>query len=93
MWVLDYLDDIDSDMSVFHRVDDAHTTLPAAVYFARAERLPAYRGVMRARVLDEQQRGNGTSASPGRVVVDDGLALAQLANEGWVEHNIEGAPA
>lgn len=96
MWVLDYLDDIDSDMSAFHRVDDARNDLPAPLYFARAERLPAYRGIMRSRVLNEMQT-NGASPSsamtPGRVTVDDTTAIAKLKAEGWLEHNVEGETA
>lgn len=90
MWVLDYLDDIDSDMSAFHRVDDARTMLPAPLYFARAERLPAYDGVMRARVQAEMRRGGGTSATPGHVTVPDTIALDRLANEGWLDYNAGG---
>lgn len=47
-WVLDYLDDIASDMSVFHRVDDI-SDLPGPLFFKRAHRLTAYQGVMQAR--------------------------------------------
>lgn len=92
MWVLDYVEDIDSDMSVFHRVDDP-MRLAAPLYFARAERLTAYRGVMRARLANEGQRAGGTSVTPGRIAVDNDIALTQLANEGWVEHNVEGVAA
>lgn len=45
MWVLDYLDDIESDMSVFHRVDDPWS-MPAPRFFAFATRLPAYDGAL-----------------------------------------------
>ena len=90
MWVLDHLEDIDSDMSVFHRVDDPRDSLPAPLYFARAVRLGAYQGVIQARVL-ERERGNaptpgasGAAAGPVTKVSDD-IALAQLANEGWIE--------
>ena len=54
MWVLHRLDDITSDMSVFHRVDDI-TTLDGPTFLRRAWRLPAYQGVMRARLLAEQE--------------------------------------
>lgn len=88
--MLDYLEDIDSDMSAFHRVDDARTTMPVGLYFERAERLAAYPGVIRARVLEEAQREGGNAPSnggkPGSIVVDDTILLNRLADEGWVEH-------
>ncbi len=91
MWVLDYVEDIASDMSVFHRIDDADA-MPAPLYFERAERLPAYQGVMRARLSSEAQEAGGTpAATPGTVEVSEDIALARLANEGWLEHTVEGA--
>lgn len=50
-WVLGCLDDIVSDMSVFHRVDDI-TALDGPTFFRLAWRLPVYQGAMRARVED-----------------------------------------
>lgn len=41
-------------MSVFHRVDDL-TALDGPTFFRRAWRLPAYQGVMRARLQAEQE--------------------------------------
>lgn len=89
MWVVDYLEDIDSDMSVFHRVDDAHTVMPAALYFERADRLAAYPGVIRARVMELQSKAGGVTSmsTPGRMQVSDDVALAQLEAEGWLDHN------
>lgn len=93
MWALDYLDDIDSDMSAMHRVDDARTTMPAPLYFARAERLAAYPGVMQARVrkLEHDRHESGEPAANTVRSMPDDVLLAQLANEGWAEHNVEGA--
>lgn len=96
MWVLDHLEDIDSDMSAFHRVDDAVSTLPAPLYFARAIRLGAYAGVMQARILEARQReqggtsfnvgGRAGAANQGPATkISDTAMLEQLANEGWVE--------
>ncbi len=82
MWVLDYLEDIDSDMSVFHRVDDARTMLPGPLYFERAERLTAYAGVMQARALESRRRAGNTGPS---TKVSDTAMLERLAGEGWVE--------
>lgn len=80
MWALDYLEDIDSDMSAFHRVDDARTTMPAGLYFERAERLAAYPGVMRVRARELDERGTAPIVdSP--IVADD-----------WIGHDTGGAP-
>lgn len=43
------MDDLDSDFSAIHRVDD-YRTLPGPRFFSLAMRLAAYPGVMRARV-------------------------------------------
>lgn len=93
MWVLDHLEDIDSDMSVFHRVDDPQTALAGPLYFARAARLGAYAGVMQARILEDRQRAEGGTPvgvrGPGQsgpaTKVSDDVMLERLANEGWVE--------
>jgi hypothetical protein len=55
MWVVDHLEDIESDFAVLHRVDDP-LSLPGPEFFRKASRLPAYRGVMRARVEAAQER-------------------------------------
>ena len=47
--------DLESDFSVFHRVDDM-LSLPASKFFRLAERLPAYEGIMRVRVEAEMRR-------------------------------------
>lgn len=54
MWVGDRLADVESDMSVFHRVDDIRQ-MPPARFFMLAHRLPAYRGVMREVALAQQR--------------------------------------
>ena len=58
LWVLEYLDDIESDMSVFHRVDDIHG-MESERFFRFATRLPAYEGVLAARIAQEQETGGG----------------------------------
>lgn len=99
MWVLDHLEDVDSDMSVFHRVDRPRETLDGPLYFARALRLSAYPGVIQAVVLAEQQRDSppptvnvglpGGASIPGGAPskVSDSMMLAQLANDGWVDRD------
>lgn len=52
--MLDYLDDIASDMSAFHRIDDV-SALDGPTFFKLAWRLPAYTGVMQARALAESE--------------------------------------
>lgn len=56
--MLDYLPDIASDLSRFHRIDDANT-LEAPVFFALVRRLSAYGGMIAARLQMQ--------AEPGRV--------------------------
>lgn len=47
-WVLEYLDDLESDFSAIHRVDDIYS-MSARKFFNFAERLVAYKGVVRMR--------------------------------------------
>lgn len=54
MWVLDYLNDLESDLSAFHRVDDMFE-LDGPRFFRLAVRCSAYDGVMRARVANLSQ--------------------------------------
>lgn len=64
MWVLQLLDDIESDMSAFHRVDDI-TTLDGPRFFKLAWRLSAYQGVIRARLSEQESSAEATSAPHG----------------------------
>lgn len=98
MWTQDYEDDIASDLSAFHRVDDP-MSIDGPRYFLLAARLPAYAGVMAARVeklrQDEREAGRAphsaaqtrsTAESPSRV--SDDVALAMLGGE-WAERTTE----
>lgn len=98
MWTLDYEDDIASDLSAFHRVDDP-MQIDGARFFVLAVRLAAYSGVLAARVAkihaDEREAGSGahgaavSRSTPERLArVDDDVALAMLA-DGWAEHVTE----
>jgi hypothetical protein len=64
-----YLPDIESDMSVFHRIEDVRA-MPAQRFIDLVLRLPAYRGVMRAVLeaaqLEEESEGRSwpSSSSP-----------------------------
>lgn len=55
MWIVDYLDDIESDLSVFHRIDDIWS-MPGPRFFRLVWRLAAYQGVMQARALAEREK-------------------------------------
>lgn len=91
-WVTDFEDDIESDLSAFHRVDDP-MRLDGPRYFMLATRLAAYTGVVAARMykLRQDQEGGAPSGAPAQHVtkVSDSTALAQLAAEGWGEHVTE----
>lgn len=61
--MLDYLDDIASDLSVFHRIDDPDE-LDGPRYFRLAWRLAAYEGVMRARAMEARQEQEAPQHRP-----------------------------
>jgi hypothetical protein len=83
MWVLDHHEDIDSDMSVFHRVDD-YGSMPAPKFFARAARLPVYQGVLREVMAPEAtDQPAATPAHNGAVGVD--VRQLALAAPDWIE--------
>lgn len=52
MWVLDHLDDLESDFSAIHRVADIHA-LEGPRFFRMAHRINAYEGVMKMRAEEE----------------------------------------
>jgi hypothetical protein len=82
------MDDLESDFSVFHRVD--MLTLDGPTFFARALRLAAYEGVMRVRALAEEDESTPHVNAPradGVTVVDDGIMLAQLTQSGDLEYH------
>jgi hypothetical protein len=53
-WVPGHILDIESDMSVFHRITDIYS-MPGPRFFTLAWRLDCYRGVMRERALAWQR--------------------------------------
>lgn len=83
MWMVDHLDDLESDFSVFHRVDDMYS-MPARRFVSLANRLPAYQGVMTIRA--EEQADRSAPAVPGSVVSDSDMrtdpAIAGLVEFG-----------
>jgi hypothetical protein len=62
VWVLGHLDDVCSDLSVFHGVRDA-SRLDAVVFFKLAYRLPAYQGAVAAAVARQQRERDGDGAA------------------------------
>jgi hypothetical protein len=80
MFLRDHLDDVASDMSVFHRVDDI-LDLPAVDLWKLAWRLGAYQGRMAVIVqeLQEQQESGPVRSAPqsgGRQQTVQGTAAA-----------------
>lgn len=68
--MLDHLDDIESDMSAIHGIDDIHT-MPARRFFSWVARLPAYAGVMQVRAHEaaeerEPDRGDRYGGKSGQ---------------------------
>lgn len=81
-WILDHLDDLDSDFSVFHHVSNFRA-LPAPTMFARAVRLPAYGGVMAVRAREWVEQDEPEALPPGAKEVSlDDPALAGLIEIG-----------
>jgi hypothetical protein len=83
--VVEFMDEVDSDFSVLHRVDDC-TALPADVFFRRAAQLPRYDGAVRRRAEFEAAQGEQLPeveqipAPPGNAAVaaaaPDGIPVA-----------------
>lgn len=69
VWVLDHLDDLDADFLRFYRIDITQDdTVDPPRFFKLAYRLPAYQGVMAARV--EAQREEAKTRSPSKALRD-----------------------
>lgn len=89
VWLLDYVDDLESDFSAIHRVDDIYA-MDAPRFFRLAVRLTAYEGVMAARRMAEDQKQNGGAVNTGqtrevqatRTALQHDPALAGLVSVG-----------
>lgn len=55
MWVLDFRDDVESDLSALHRVDDMDA-MPARRFFALVNRLGAYPGAVQIALTPVAQK-------------------------------------
>lgn len=65
IWVLEYLDDIDADFLRFYGIDlSQDDPVASARFFKLAYRLPAYQGVISARI--DQEREAAKTISPSR---------------------------
>lgn len=62
-WFLVHLDDVLSDMSVLHRVDDLDS-VPADVFLPRMVRLALYEGAIRFRLQAESAKSSAASSEP-----------------------------
>jgi hypothetical protein len=86
-WVLDCLDDICSDLSVFHRIEDA-SELEGPVFYKLAQRLPFYEGAVRAHFAKMARRAQAAARpapdaqpaapQPARLPPATGASLADL---------------
>ncbi len=77
MWVVDHLEDLESDFSVFHRVDDP-LSLPGPEFFRKALRLSAYTGVMAIRVHNAHAGGRGAGSGPAPAEQAKEVPLSQV---------------
>lgn len=66
-WVLNYLDDLEADFRVFYRMEPAEILALSGPHFlALAYRIPAYQGVMAARLAEQEE----PHQAPGTTVQD-----------------------
>jgi hypothetical protein len=77
MWVVDHLADIESDFSVFHRVDDP-LALAGPEFFRKAYRLGAYSGVMAARIAAQKDHSQPAGSRTGGREQPKQVPLTQL---------------
>lgn len=64
-WFFEHLDDVLSDMSVFHRVDDLDAR-PSAVFLPRMVRLPHYDGAVRHAMRREAEQPSAARSAAAR---------------------------
>lgn len=99
MWVLAYIDEVCSDFSVYHRIDDVDR-LDAPTFFRLAKLLPAYNGALAARIAERERQQQpqrpaaypqptGTAPDGDRRIVGTAEALRQLSRESGFEDMFE----
>lgn len=74
LWIDEYIEDIRSDLSVFHRVDDMDT-MPALRFLAFAERLAHYDGAIRHGAIVVSQREPAAEQQPAPAEDDTPFGL------------------
>lgn len=79
------MDDIESDFSVFHRVDDIQE-LDGPRFFKFCIRLPAYQGIMQARITKEIEDAKN---APTEIVSKEQV----LVNKNYRAYQEEGFPS
>jgi hypothetical protein len=81
VWLVAHWDDVVSDMSVFHRVDDVRS-IPPAKLFMLADRLGAYRGAVHSAITREAQAAaDGPRAAPAPASTPGAPAAVQAVAE------------
>jgi hypothetical protein len=63
LWVLDHADDLDADFLAIYGIDLDVYDMDGPRYLALAHRLPAYQGVMAARVDEERDDAPASSSA------------------------------
>ena len=81
MWILECLPEIESDMSVFHRIEDIYT-MNAFVFVRRALLLPVYEGAVRGavrRLAEKAAQRDTDTPNVARVAQEDDEAALWAA--------------
>ncbi|MGI8333480.1 hypothetical protein ACRYCC_26305 [Actinomadura scrupuli] len=82
-WVLDYLGDLESDMSAIHRIDDMYA-MPGPRFFRLAARIGAYDGAVANRLamrhLQNQEKAQeiSTAAEIAASPLGELVSIAQV---------------
>lgn len=90
MWVLDHLEDVESDLSVFHRVDNFRS-LPSVRFYALASRLVHYDGAVRHVLTSVVERQRADASAPQLRALPDisefvGVSGPNSRGEPWIEY-------
>lgn len=64
LWVLDHEADLDADFLAIYGIDLDTYDMDGPRYLALAHRLPAYQGVMAARIEEEREDAPASSSQP-----------------------------
>jgi hypothetical protein len=86
LWVLHHLDDLESDFSAIHGISDM-LAMPAPRFFRMAERLPAYRGMMRTVVENEAHRRRERFGTAEVTPLTPDMARGTPGLEGLFDHS------